>query len=281
MSDFFSRLIGRARGTSEVVQPLIPPPFADVTASTIPSPINGNLPVEAAESTGRPETNLPTSEEGRPLDNKTQTIGPVLKQPAEPEEALRAADPLLGPSHVASPDTDTTVKMDPPLVPVAESAQNSSSQDEIPENQQVFIVTKPGVNSPRSMDIPASAESPDTSDPNGVMPHSFNQPVAESCKSVRAVYHGNQDRPHLVKPEPESSFPPVLPAETGMKPPAAVGRGLDGTRTDSPRPTIKVTIGRVDVRAVMQQPPPPAQTSPSETGPSLNEYLKNQTRGQS
>jgi hypothetical protein len=46
-----------------------------------------------------------------------------------------------------------------------------------------------------------------------------------------------------------------------------------------PEPTIKVTIGRIDVRAVMQEAPPARRTAPQPPKLSLDEYLKQRNGG--
>jgi hypothetical protein len=82
------------------------------------------------------------------------------------------------------------------------------------------------------------------------------------------------------RPAARSAIPPAfapLPRHEipRLRPPAAVGQ-----QPAAPVPTIHVTIGRVEVRAVPAQPVPSAR-QPKPTGPrlSLDEYLKLRTGG--
>jgi hypothetical protein len=53
------------------------------------------------------------------------------------------------------------------------------------------------------------------------------------------------------------------------------------TAAPKPTPTIKVTIGRIEVRAIMPPAPPAPRTKPARTGPtlSLEDYLKQRNEG--
>jgi hypothetical protein len=90
----------------------------------------------------------------------------------------------------------------------------------------------------------------------------------------------------LDRPEPPDA-PLVTPTMIRSQLDDYLERGPQEQRVAAPEasaPAIRVTIGRVEVRAITPPPPrPPAQrTTPARTGPelSLDDYLKQHTGGQ-
>jgi len=75
--------------------------------------------------------------------------------------------------------------------------------------------------------------------------------------------------------------PPVPVAPRRVTPHVAAPSSPFETKhaeTTDNAPRIKITIGRVEVRAVMPAPPAPARPRPAPASPSLDEYLRNGER---
>lgn len=72
---------------------------------------------------------------------------------------------------------------------------------------------------------------------------------------------------------PQAVRPSDVPAPMAVKPSRVVA---EASPAETPAPIVRVTIGRVEVRAVMPPPvaPPKAAAPPSSGAPSLDEYLK-------
>lgn len=79
---------------------------------------------------------------------------------------------------------------------------------------------------------------------------------------------------------PIETQPAARPAQAAPEPTLAVSPSFPTlARRDAPEPTVRVTIGRIDVRAVRPvEPPEPRKKPRPEPGMSLEEYL-DRTRG--
>lgn len=79
---------------------------------------------------------------------------------------------------------------------------------------------------------------------------------------------------------PIETTPAARPAQAAPEPTLAVSPSFPTlARRDAPEPTVRVTIGRIDVRAVrLVEPPEPRKKPRPEPGMSLEEYL-DRTRG--
>lgn len=117
----------------------------------------------------------------------------------------------------------------------------------------------------------------------------MTEPVVPSMPRSRNQKEGNvqrgpaEDAKELHQPAPQPRLPlsPVTPtAESLIKPKIIESAAPALQRSDPPLPPIiRVTIGRVEVRAIM--PSAPATQSPTQSKPalmlSLDEYLKRQS----
>ncbi len=82
--------------------------------------------------------------------------------------------------------------------------------------------------------------------------------------------------------EGRSAAPPAASARPVLRPPAPPPRSVHAerdTREARGGPTIHVTIGRVDVRAVMTPPAPPLRPTASAETLSLEDYLRGRSGG--
>jgi hypothetical protein len=129
-------------------------------------------------------------------------------------------------------------------------------------------------------DAPVPAQPPADTGPFAV-PHQPvpDRPAAPAVTAARAPAPVQNDPGAQVRPPIETTLPPPATAAPASRP-RAEGRSLRRElpqRAAEPAPTIAVTIGRVEVRAVM--PPAPAKPAPPRsTLRSLDDYLKPQRR---
>jgi len=91
-------------------------------------------------------------------------------------------------------------------------------------------------------------------------------PLPESRRSSSELIHAVQ---------------PKYTVRSPMRPPheTSAGKSLQHTNTAHPAPVIRVTIGRIDVRAVLPPAQPPRQTTPARPKLTLDEYLKQRNGG--
>jgi hypothetical protein len=91
------------------------------------------------------------------------------------------------------------------------------------------------------------------------------RPLSESPRSSSELIHATQPRPPV--------RPPVMPTHE-----LSIGTSLQHTNT-TPAPLIRVTIGRIDVRAVLPPAQPPRRTTSTRPKLTLDEYLKQRNGG--
>ena len=89
--------------------------------------------------------------------------------------------------------------------------------------------------------------------------------LSQSSRSSSELIHATQPR-HPVRS-------PVMPTHE-----LSVGKSLQHTKT-TPAPLIRVTIGRIDVRAVLPPTQPPRRTTSTRPKLTLDEYLKQRNGG--
>jgi hypothetical protein len=112
--------------------------------------------------------------------------------------------------------------------------------------------------------------------------------------SGREPYRGAMgepgDVPSPTLPEGQDRAPAPSPASTGQTAITIVAHAVPRRTPEEPaapgeasasEPVIRVTIGRIDVRAVMPFPAPaPRPAAPAAPPPSLEEYLRKRSRGE-
>ena len=91
------------------------------------------------------------------------------------------------------------------------------------------------------------------------------RPFSESPRSSRELIHSTQPRPTV--------WSSGMPTHE-----LSVGKSLQHTNT-TPAPLIRVTIGRIDVRAVLPPTQPPRRTTSTRPKLTLDEYLKQRNGG--
>lgn len=258
-----------------------PPPGTGSRALATQSPPHGTKVARPWIGPG-----MPAESEGMSL-----AVQPTKGPPAVEKEKRPAAPGGTGPiSPIPTPDTPLTNsrKLRPtekrrPVPPLSDERQPARSR---PSAAAPAIPSE--VRPASAPEPPASVRSvtPDV-DPvaRGSMPH-----ITASRKAHRQIEPAAPRAgigPAASQAAPRPSGEPILGWAGGgtvvephfTKPIADVP--LPQARANQ-SPTIRVTIGRVEVRAITPPAPPAARPKPARTGPvlSLDDYLKQRSRGQ-
>jgi hypothetical protein len=310
MSDFLTRLVERTLGLSEPVQPIITPVFFNQMATgddfAVTRPEDENGPVRDQRTGPSQMRHAETS--------SLQAVSPSKRQ--VPEEAIRVgvSDDSLPDSRAdAMYGTRTPSQRDQVLSrpqarrDVPPPAGEPEHNDQLACSGNVREVTTVQSGPPERLTVSGTlAASADTSD------DVRDRPVAEQQQmcTVHRDLVPNEKTPLRTVATVRESQRPVLsagPQGTGRTKGAASGEPLTLERFARPEgpvrmepvqraprdhpcaergvpstpPTIKVTIGRIDVRAVNHQAPLPARARPvtSQLKLSLQEYLNQRNKG--
>jgi hypothetical protein len=302
MSDFFTRLAGRTLGRTPVIQPFIPPKFA-LGATEEPEAHGPERPAsgkqkksEAARGEKTPqERAFPTLFSARPEPVSAVTaerhsmlvrtsVGPVVQSRASVtgrDVHSVAADPGTGIEPVRKHravrgPTDTVDAGRPGHGPAQGIRETLSpvmdrdrSMDTTPDGP---AVSAPSLRQERGPAVPecTTESKPDT-------PSARRGPHERAGREgpgpeTTTESDGHARPPSIVRPSPDPRGTPAGPMAERGRPAAA--------EPSSRRPTIRVTIGRVEVRAVLQGTPPP-QPAAARRGPalSLDDYLARRNGG--
>lgn len=262
MADFLTRLARRAIGTEPTVRPVLAPLFA-------PGP---GLPADGA---GDPfivieervdDATQPVSASRRPVRGAAPPSGPG----GEPASTMSAPHPPPG-----APVTPAVAPVEPSPVgsPVQTHSQTVASPASRPGHQQeadrpagqptTVAVPPLAVAPPERAEVVVAQAAAASANPPSVtesLPRSI-QPAGLPTNAMSA----NTDR------SGEQAARPVESVIAAMPPPAEAAPPQPSTMP----PTIRVSIGRIDVRAVQAAVSAPRRavlTAP--TAPSLEEYLR-------
>jgi hypothetical protein len=242
MSDYLTRLVERSFGVGQIVRPRVGSLF-DASLSAVLA--------ETVEQ--RPSEPAPDAEEARSKRQETRVETPASAD-ARRESApidTRQVDPLAAPL---------------PSVVVERNGQENQMPDP-------SAMSDPDTVRGRERSEPASSAAADP-----VLPHALfeeqhrrrgdddsgAEDVRTETPRLRPAFHDG------VHPEP----PHVGPIDTPLRPLTDVDRKVEPTSIDPIEPpVVRVTIGRIDVRAVL--PTQPTQTPPSKRRPkmTLEEFL--------
>jgi hypothetical protein len=255
MSDFLTRLAARTLGVGSFVQPSLPAVFAG------PAGMLGAEPLDESISSAPPEVSnadherrLPSS--SRPTDAQR---GSVSRQPRVAGQVETTA-PAIGveqASAAGGSDSTADAASDPRHATAAPAAIARAP----------LVITN---DAPRT----ARAQAPRAATP-GTLPASGGEPLVPSVSDRPARPVGGllsaDVRPSSTTPRPRVSASLRLDALD-----SAASLGSRTTATPAAAPTVRITIGRVEVRAVT--PPDaerPRRRDASETPRmSLSEYLQ-------
>jgi hypothetical protein len=300
MADFITRLAERALGVAPVVQPVMPPMFAPEPAShstglewdseATTSPGDPDRPRAPSAQETPPTRDAPT---GRPADAAT------AQQEDQSGDALSSATPgsprgtpesRSGASHLnksGSSERGAMTGKEDQRGPSRTTARHPQTPPET--RPETLHRAEPG---PTRRGSPLGLPSAEDGSGEAVfrpLRTLLDRGQGETLPSVpspgaQASLDSSEDtlesKTSLDRPEPPDAPPPVAPRMVRPQLDGHLERGPQEPRVAAPEssaPAIRVTIGRIEVRAITPPPRPPAQrTAPARPGPelSLDDYLK-------
>lgn len=316
MSDFLTNLVTRSLGAAPVIQPRLPSLFEPSTP--YPGPFAGGRPRrdvervevrEQAEFEGADDVPL-APQERQASANRFAIEGNVrpkswrpVAQPSDSDEAIRgpakrqSENVAVLPPREIFPEGTPIVRLDVAEVssaekPVRASNQSSNSPGEIRRQIPVKVPAAPQRNVPAG-DFIAPAVVPHSVamglDQSTEQPHRTKR-VARNLDAAKTDHFGQfhetpqlHETPALVELERSriGNFAPRATAETKPVP----ARHLEFARhvpltahASRPEPTVQVTIGRIEVRAVSPQAGS-AKERPASPVMSLTDYLRSKRGG--
>jgi len=259
----------------------------------------GEPAVAAREARGdeRPAPTRREAEAGRPPDEDEQsqrpareTRSPRTGQAAVPSPAVAASRPP-GPRRPAQPagseatevvepqarrrETRTAAPGDPaPAAPVGAAPRRPSSRSEPPPTAQRTATQGGSEASDRASSAdepPPAASGPRSSRPERDLARAPERPQAGSEPE-------EADRPDVRTSLGELSVRPgrVAPAAVAVRQRALLPGGRRQAAAEAA--PVRVSIGRVEVRAAQPPPPPPPAPVPARSSQSLDDYLRERDR---
>ncbi|HET6976759.1 MAG TPA: hypothetical protein VFI24_10580 [Pyrinomonadaceae bacterium] len=242
MSDYLNNIVARSLSVAEVVQPRVPHLFEQTVAAT---------PVEmepGSEGESVAETRMGSSEAPHTSSAPTspEQMNPTVATPVLEQFQSDSRAPVALPSTPFLPE---------PSMPLAEATKKLAT---------------PNAPAPSANSVPASAQSTQQS-------RTVNQNATRVVDGVVPERGGpsQSERPTAVR----TSEPVTYRTNASISP--ALPAALPPVNRAEPQPTpIRISIGRVDVRAIMPAGPAkaaaPARPKP---GLSLESYLKQREEG--
>jgi hypothetical protein len=250
MADFFSRLAERALGVAAVARPALAsifapgPQVATSPAETAPQPPETVEPGEpSAPLTAAPEIREPIPEARRPDHAVNQPPETTRPEPAKPRIVIARSEPAVTPDLLPRQRFAFEGRPDeqPPEAPAPQSRRLPARVPPFREAEAPVVGTEA-----RAAATPASREPLEFTPMPPIRPH--------------------VTIPAITRPEERAPL-------YGRRSPPPEDRG-------GATPIVRVSIGRIDVRAMLPAaPPPPAQGTASSETLSLSEYLKQRDRG--
>jgi hypothetical protein len=252
MTDLLSRLVAQTLGRGEIVQPRVAPLFAS------------EQPLDALEILA----SLPEQEPGAVRDTREVSEG----RTSVPSGREPAAAPLLrstaaGDSWGASHQVEHLTASPRTIAPRPGLRQAVSPAD--PEQPQSVV---------------AAAQDPPISTLTSPLTRSTTRDLAplvpipaRDDATMAALSERSEDRPDETS---LANVSPVTSLAAAVRPPPQPG--ADGNRWQSgavTEPAVHVTIGRIDVRAVMPDPLPAPSAPRPEPRLTLEEYSRQRREG--
>ena len=259
MNDYFDNLVGKTLGVMPVVQPW-------ATSLFEPQNLAQQVPVDP-ETTGftKPIIHSESAERLQIADR----LNPVLQIPREPSDELPAR--AIG---------FTAIRQPMPSAPALVEREGVST------TLQNVIKREDRIAQPHSSTENSSPTAPMIARQTLLVPAS----IAQATTLPVSVEQGGSrvDSPHkgllvhpTIKPDltPRINGEPANPREPDALSDRFTTRFVEPIAKPDPAPTIKITIGRVDVRAVMQPQSAPRPAPERKPSLSLDEYLKRRSEG--
>ncbi len=293
MSDFLSNLAARSLGSAEVVRPrlasLFEPPRPSVASSA--GMLDGPSVFEDVVPDARPAAALevtrlvesrPTSyaeDRGRNTQMQRTVVPAASDSPSRPTEGVR----LASMSQAASAPTETGAESRPPEVPKAPPAWIHDLRPATPPPMVRALETE---RVRRSGPDSLAGRPALTHDRGDASESSSRSAGSEPRRSVSEHLGSSREiGPPVVRRGEPTELPtqrPSAPATIVVQPrvapysePASPARSR---RAATPEPTIHVTIGRVEVRAMQPAAPIAPRERRAPTAMSLEEYLRRRAK---
>ena len=311
MADFITRLAERGLGEAPVVQPLIPSVFAPESASHSPAlewetetttppgdlarmqvpPVVETPPLRAAKEVREDRTTARREEQDASAritpPSRTLDIPSEPRHPAGPASTERKIMPTRKDQRNLSSAPPERPQRAPGIQP-----EPRHSDETGPARHDEAVSTSSRELAEGLPSSPSMAESAlGQAIPIGTLVEqgrgaalpSALSPGIEASPGTEGSILGSKTAPELHTPSdaplvaPDMVRPRILPhVERSSQEPGV-------SAPEPPAPTIRVAIGRIEVRAIMPPPTPPTQqTTPAgpEPAPSLDDYLKQRNGGQ-
>ncbi len=286
MSNFLTRLVNRTHGLSEVVQPVTKPIFTSEVAvgggfsSTPPLDKKNSDLKEKIEFTQPPGTKASST------GAEPTTINPVTDKDTIPEKSLDSN--RIGDIH-PNPKNKTLVPIDNQQL---DANTPPISNKKVIKELHFHLKKTKSLSSKKTIKdiIPKQTETPEgnilSDEPNigNVRSHKEKALSIQSPESntlIKKVHISDKEEHSLVPTYYKGNIRPYGSDYLEKTIGAMVDGYSEKRGAASTPPTIKVTIGRIDVRAVMQQAPSPQRrTAPPKPKLKLDDYLKQRNGGQ-
>ena len=291
MADFITRLAERALGVAPVVQPVMPSKFAPEPAShstglewdsQVTTPLGDpNQPQAPSAQETSPAQDAPT---GRPADAavaQQEDQSGVTLSSTTPGPPQGTPESRPGPSHLTESGSSERGAMTGKEDQQGSSRTTARHRQTPPETRpETLHRAEPG---PRRRGLPPDPPSAEDESDEAVF------------GPLRTLLDRGQGETLPPVPSPgaqasldtsEDASPPIAPSMVRPQLDGYLERGPQEPRVAAPEssePAIRVTIGRIEVRAITPPPMPPAERiTPAPPGPelSLDDYLKQHNGGQ-
>lgn len=302
MSDYLSRVAERASGVPTGVRPLLPSLFDPEKASAIFAPEFAEANAAAPEARPRRRKDPAHLEDEisfvqeRVAGSKAAPVESPVESFARDEK--NAAPDISGPSIIApvmEPKPEKPAARKPPArqvslesrEPAPETASDrpaklSHARPESPAHLRSFLPALEALPAKSHLEkIPADAEVPP---PRRPAADNVFRPPAEPVKTDAAA--STKGSPQKVSPalERQGAVVPAfvsVPRESTARLSHAMRENQSLAKESSAARTIRVTIGRIEVRAIHPPPEPPRRPRPVPAAPkmSLDDYLRSRNGG--
>ena len=254
MADFLNRVVERTLGLSAVVQPSVAPLFATERLPEAPEVLallHEQEPVPKGDGLEVSETHTPAPS--------------VLEPPAAPDHEPASARNAEGiADQAAQPVT-------PPPSTVRPHGRRQTASPMIPEGPQASIAS---AQDPPLSPLTALQTTSVTRYPTplvSLLAHGDARVAAQSARS-------GASHPDEIPPANAPLVSSRAAAVGSLPQPMAAGNRRQFTGEDK-EPTVHVTIGRIDVRAVLPNPPPARATARPEPQLTIEEYSRQRREG--
>jgi hypothetical protein len=266
MNDFLSRLVERAGSAPAIVRPVLPSRYEPVTAvSAFAATSTASGTELISETEHKLEMKDEAGAEMRSVQNRVasdQSVRPERASSATPGR-LEATVELTSADSVRIPSAEPELR---------KSAAETRAIGEPPTESPVEPTV---VWPPTAQPVELTELQPPAEDAKAVPPPLISAgPASASPRRVQPVATATRAGQLLIPAGAPTPLPPIASRNR-----ARTETSFATDADSSPAPTIHVTIGRVEVRAIMpaaQATQPPARPAPKM---SLDDYLRRRNEG--